>query len=676
MPDLGGVPITYNEDTSSPKQSETSVVSFGIESLSKRPVRIANCSGFFGDRLSAAAELVQGGPIDVLTGDWLAELTMLILARQRLKQGPGSGYAKTFLLQMKQVLGACLNRDIRVVSNAGGLDPAGCAAALRELADEAGIDGLRIAYVTGDDLTERFTELTQTGESFTNLDTGEDWAQTGWQPLTANAYIGARGITEALFAGAHVVITGRVTDAALTIGPAAWWHNWSYDKALAGDELSLDRLAGALVAGHVIECGTQATGGNYSFFTEIENLENVGFPIAEVSANGDSTITKHIGTGGEVSVGTVTAQLLYEIGGPEYLNPDVTALFDTIRLDQEGVDRVRISGVEGALPPERLKVAVNTLGGFRNTTTLVLTGSDIDAKADLALQTTVGVTLADVEELRRDPSALAQRSRLDVAQLDVQVLSSHPVDPSTAFDAQSFVRITVKDSDPKKVGRAFTGPIIESALASYPGMFATTPPTDGAPYGVYWPTTVDPSVVPVTVQVEGRPAQQVSPGGSVGAEPTITGSDTDAGNAAEPEHEHEDEEEPITPITVDDSDRVVIELGQLVGARSGDKGGSANVGFWIPLIGDGREDARYEWFVEWLTEQRIRELLPEADELPIAVHPLPNLLAVNVVIGGILGRGVAESTRLDPQAKGLGEQFRARVVSVPAAIVPDHVSPL
>ena len=234
----------------------------------RRPVRIANCSGFFGDRIAAAREMVDGGPIDVLTGDWLAELTMLILARQRMKHGAGSGYARTFLTQMNDVLSDCLDRGIKVVSNAGGLDPAGCAAALRAQADEAGLGRVRIAWVEGDDLMPTVAELGEAGESWINLDTGQTLSDAGVHPLTANAYLGGRAIAEALAAGADVVITGRCTDAALVIGPAAWWHDWSFDST---DQANLDRLAGAVVAGHVIECGAQATGGNYSFFEEVPN---------------------------------------------------------------------------------------------------------------------------------------------------------------------------------------------------------------------------------------------------------------------------------------------------------------------------------------------------------------------------------------------------------------------
>lgn len=462
------------------------------------PIRIANCSGFFGDRISAAQEMVDGGPIDVLTGDWLAELTMLILARQRMKHG--NGYARTFMTQMEQVLGTCVDRGIKVVSNAGGLDPAGLGAALAELAKALGIS-VRVGVVSGDDIVARVHDLAAAGEPFTNLDTGESLVGAGIRPLTANAYIGGEPITAALAAGADVVVTGRVTDAALVIGPAAWRHGWDYAAARHGDRFTLDALAGALVAGHVIECGPQATGGNYAFFANVPGLEHPGFPIAEVAEDGSSVITKHEGTGGMVTVGTVTAQLLYEVAGPQYLNPDVTALFDSIHLDQVGRDRVRISGTLGALPPDRLKVVMNYLGGFRNSITLVVTGMDIRAKADLVLRTIVGVSLDDA--LVHDAAGLASVSSLDVRELSVDLQDSAIGDPSSPAQAQSFLRITVKDDDADKVGKPFTERVIEATLSSYPGLFPTAPPAAASPYGVYWPTTVGRDSVIVDVQVDG-----------------------------------------------------------------------------------------------------------------------------------------------------------------------------
>jgi hypothetical protein len=620
-----------------------------------RAVRIGNCSGFFGDRLSAAAELVDSGEIDVLTGDWLAELTMLILARQRMKHGAGSGYARTFLAQMEQVLGTCLDRGIRVVSNAGGLDPQGCGDALAELAGRLGL-GARIGVVSGDDVLGL---VRSAPDGFTNLDTGESLA--GQMPMTANAYLGGAPVTAALAAGADVVVTGRITDAALVVGPAAWWHGWSYEDAAAGDALALDRLAGAVAAGHVIECGAQATGGNYSFFSEVPAWP-AGFPIAEVAGDGSSVITKPTGTGGLVSVGTVTAQLVYEIASPRYANPDVTALFDTVQLAQAGPDRVSLTGTRGAPAPERLKVAVNLFAGFRNSMSLVLTGCDARAKADLALRMVTGLGLAealgDPASGRPTPSPreLAAASSLDVAELHVSLDDVAADDPATTAAAQGHLRITVKDPDQKKVGKPFTTAVVESALGAYPGMFPTAPPGDGAPFGVYWPTLVDRSDVSVQVRVDGEEVPYVdavvAAGGAASAAGAPAGWVADDASGAAGTWAPE-------PGTL---------LGEVAGARSGDKGGNANVGVWIPEPGVGpsagltqeQASARYAWLESWLTPERVHDLLPESAGLAVDVFPLPSLRAVNVVIRGLLGRGVADSTSLDPQAKGLGEHLRAR----------------
>src|SRR3984893_15445091 len=297
-----------------------------------RPVRIANCSGFYGDRLAAAREMLDQGsrPIDVLTGNYLAELTMLILWKARRKD-PGLGYATTFLRQMEDVLGTCLERGIKIVANAGGLNPEGLAVKITELAGRLGLPA-RVAYITGDDLAPVIGDLQAAGHEVTNPDTGMPLAKAALPLVPANAYLGGWGITAALEAGADVVICPRVTDASLVTGPAAWWHGWRRDD--------YDALAGAGVAGHVIECGPQATEGKHSFLDEITDRRYPGFPIAEVAADGSSVIIKRGATRGLVSPGTVTAQRLYEIGEPAYLNPDVVAHFDTIRLERQGRDRV------------------------------------------------------------------------------------------------------------------------------------------------------------------------------------------------------------------------------------------------------------------------------------------------------------------------------------------------
>ena len=270
--------------------------------------------------------------------------------------------------------------------------------------------------------------------------------------MAANAYLGAWGIVEALNTGADVVVCPRVTDASLVVGPAAWHFGWG--------KADWDRLASAVVAGHILECGAQATGGNYSFFQEVPGLEHPGFPIAEMHEDGSFVVTKHEGTGGLVSVGTVTAQLLYEIGSERYLNPDVVARFDTIRLEQEGPDRVLVSGVRGEPAPDTTKVCINYLGGFRNTMTFVLTGLDIEAKAKLAEDTLF--------------AALGGKESFD--EVSVKLTRSDQEDPASNEEASAFLRVTVKDKDARKVGRAFSSAVVEMALASYPGFTMTSGP--------------------------------------------------------------------------------------------------------------------------------------------------------------------------------------------------------
>jgi Acyclic terpene utilisation family protein AtuA len=609
-----------------------------------RPVRIANCSGFYGDRAAAAREMVEGGPIDVLTGDYLAELTMLILWKARQKD-PGAGYARTFLGQFEQVIGTCLDRGITIVVNAGGLNPAGLADRLREIAARLGL-APEIAHVEGDDLLNRIGELTDAGHPLANADTGEPLAKAGVTPVTANAYLGGWGIAAALQAGADVVVCPRVTDASLVVGPAAAWHGWS--------PADLDALAGAVVAGHVIECGPQATGGNYSFPAELPDRRAPGFPIAEVAADGSSVITKHPGTGGLVSVGTVTAQLLYEVAGPAYANPDVVALFDTIRLDAEGPDRVRVSGTRGSPPPDTLKVALNYLGGYRNTMTMVLTGLDIEEKA------------ARAQEMLF--AALGGRGRF--AEVDVRLIRTDRPDAPTNEQATAQLRITVFSPDPARVGRSFSNATVELALAGYAGFHTTTPPTAESEYGVYWPTFVPATLVEHAVVLPDGTRRVIPPR----PVPAVTGTAARPVPAPAPPTDPTSPTEPARPTSLTEPTGQAgsatsagptrrAPLGLVCGARSGDKGGNANVGLWTP------DPAAYAWLREYLDVERFRELLTEAAGLEVRRYELPNLCALNFVVVGLLGLGVAASTRPDPQAKGLGEYLRSRHVEIPLELL-------
>jgi hypothetical protein len=552
-------------------------------------------------------EMLAGGELDYLTGDYLAELTMLILARDRARNTE-LGYAKTFLKQLEQSLGLALDKGVKIVANAGGLNPAGLAAAVRALAERLGLT-VQVAHVEGDDLVGRADEL-----GFGSV-------------LSANAYLGAWGIVDCLRSGADVVVTGRVTDASVIVGPAAAHFGWT--------RTDYDALAGAVAAGHVIECGTQATGGNFSFFTEIPDLIRPGFPLAEIRADGSSVITKHAGTGGAVTVDTVSAQLLYEITGARYANPDVTLRVDSLQLTDDGPDRVLISGVRGEAPPPTLKVSLNSIGGFRNSAAFVLTGLDIETKASL---------------LQRQ---LEANMTVKPAELQWTLARTDHADAPTEETASALLHCTVRDPDPAKVGRQFSSAAVELALASYPGFTTTAPPGDGQVYGTFKPGYVDATLVPhVAVRSDGTRID-IAPSAETLALDVVP--------------------EPELPTSLPTGTVRRVPLGTIAGARSGDKGGSANVGLWVRAAGaseaTGKADDQWRWLARTLTVDKLRELLPEAANLPVTRHLLPNLRAVNFVIEDILGEGVAYQARFDPQAKGLGEWLRSRYIDIPEELL-------
>jgi hypothetical protein len=582
----------------------------------QRPFRVGNCSGFYGDRASAMADMAAAGGIDVLTGDYLAEVTMLILGKAKAKDD-SLGYAATFLPHLGSALDHLVANGIRLVVNAGGLNPAGLAAATRELITRRGHQ-LRVSHIEGDDVFGRLDALQRAGHPLAHVSSGEPLSSWPQQPLTANAYLGGFGIARALSNGADIVITGRVADASLVVGAAAWWWGWTPDD--------FDALAGAVAAGHVIECGPQATGGNFSGFSTIPDLAQPGFPIAEIDADGSSVITKHPGSGGAVTRDTVTAQLLYEIGAPAYLNSDVTTYLDTAELADVGDDRVEIRGVRGSAPPTTTKVAITGIGGWENSVMFALTGTDLDAKAAL-VERAVHRYIDGVDGI-----ATVAIDRIGRAQQDADSQNA----------ATEILRVAVQGTK-DAAGRAFSSRIVELALSSYPGLFSLGPPQPGSAFGVYWPALLDQAVLEHRVHHHDGATEFIPPHRPVAA----TG-------------------RPPAPPTMSapySDEPIVATLGEVVHTRSGDKGGDANVGVWV------RDPDAWQWLQSTLTVEELRRLLPEIGELPVTRYELRNLGALNFVISGLLGEGATSTLRLDAQAKALGEWLRSRTVKVPRTLV-------
>jgi len=583
-------------------------------------IRIGNCSGFYGDRLDAAKEMIDGGPIDVLTGDYLAELTMTILYNQMQSRGENMGYVGTFLKQVKEVAQGCKDKNIKIVTNAGGLNPKSMANEIEKILQAQNIE-MKVAWIDGDDIKNDIEQFQNDGETFINIDRGIPLSESGNEVLTANTYLGAWGIKEALDRGADIVVCPRVTDAAVVIGPAAWKFNWARDD--------YDALAGALAAGHIIECGAQCCGGNYSFFEEVPSFRDMGYPIAEIEADGSFTVTKHPGTGGLVSVGTITAQLLYEIKAPAYYNPDVIAHFDTMKIEQVGDDRVYVSGCRGSSPPPTHKVCVNTLGAYKQSMEVLLTGLDIEKKADIY-----------VDQVFHNLGGKEQFS-----DVDVHLIRSDKEDPATNEEAHAALRITVTSDDPSTLGRLFQAKVTELGLASIPGNTGRgAGGYNGNPVIAYWPTLIDSQKVTERVHMDGDTVE-VLPTQRLGLADIYY------------------QEVPVKIPPAPGGDTIRIPFGRLFGARSGDKGGAANCGVWA------RTDEAFSFLYEFLTVEKFKELAPDMAPYKVERYDMPNLLALNFYIHDVLGEGVSSNHRIDKQAKSLGEYLRAKMIEAPTLLV-------
>lgn len=414
----------------------------------RRVVRVGNAQGFWGDSILGPVQLLASGELDYLTMDFLAEVTMSIMQKMRRRR-PDAGYATDFVKVVERVLPACKERGIRIIANAGGVNALACADACEAVVRKLDLHGVRLGIVEGDDVLDRLDDLIADGEHLVNMDTGTPLSGRLADVLSANVYLGAEPIAAALEDGADIVITGRVTDPSLTVGPLVFEHGWSMDD--------YDRLAAATVAGHIIECGTQCTGGNFDRWEEIPDLLHVGYPVTEMSTDGSFVVTKQPGTGGSVTCDTVTAQLLYELGDPErYLTPDVIADFTSVRLTQEGPDRVRVDGVKGLPPTATSKVSVSLHCGYQATGQLVVGGRDAVKKAHV---------VADLlfDRLALDGTFFTPESRL------VEVIGTDVLFPgmvTATAPTEVLLRVGVSDKDRSRVERF--GQELASLLTSGP----------------------------------------------------------------------------------------------------------------------------------------------------------------------------------------------------------------
>jgi hypothetical protein len=584
------------------------------------PIRIANCSGYSGDRQEAIREVLDGEPVDVIAGDYLAEVTIAGMAARRMR-GKGEGYSEDLVKQLDGCLEDLLDRGIKLVVNAGGFEPSALAAHLRTM--PSGARPPVVAHLEGDDVLKRIDELQAAGHDFASLDTGAplgDWGKG--RRLSASAYLGAWGIADALAAGADIVVCPRVTDASLIVGPAAWWHGWGTED--------WDRLAGAVVAGHIIECGPQATGGNFSGFRSIADDVHPGFPIAEIDEAGGCVITKHPGTAGAVTTDTVKAQLLYEIQGPIYLNPDVTVDLRELRVEQDGEDRVHVTGAVGAPPPATTKVAITAVEGWENSFSIYLCGLDIEEKAALAQAQVRDVMAGTGVELRR-----------------FDLIGRPDPDATTIEAATCALRIVGRadSADPLKPG-VFYHRVHSTILSGIPGFHAegsTGRAARPSPLVGYWPGVLDVAALePVVVHDDGSTTSVRR----VPAGPLVV-VDEDAGTPGD---------------GASDGPTTTVPLGRLAHARAGDKGGNTNVGFWT-------DEERWPWLRAFLSTERLLELYPEARDWRVVRHELPHLRAVHFVLLGALGEGCTVNGRLDSMGKSAAEFLRARPVQAPVALV-------
>ncbi len=453
--------------------------------MTERIVRIANAQGFWGDSMLGPLRLVEEGPVDYLTFDYLAEITMSILQKQKQKN-PNLGYATDFVTMLGRILPTCKEKGIKVIANAGGINPRACMEAIEKKMQEVGVSGMKIGIVEGDDILDSIDELIESGETFQNLDSGEGIAAVRDRISSANVYIGAEAIVEALQLGADIIVTGRASDPSLVVAPLVYEFGWSLED--------YDKIAAGTVLGHIIECGAQCCGGNYSGWKQVKDFARIGYPVVEAKADGSFTVTKHDNTGGLVSVETITSQLLYELGDPQnYLSPDCVADFTSIQLSQEGENRVRVSGIRGKPATPTFKVSMSYSNGYKIIGSMCIAGPDAIQKAEI-------VADAIFERLELHGVVIPEENRF-VELFGTNVLYKGLVEKNEQ-PHELMLRIGARGDDPDKLN------VLGMELAP---MVTTGPPgltgfAAGRPRATeivgYWPALIDKTKVNTSVLVK------------------------------------------------------------------------------------------------------------------------------------------------------------------------------
>ena len=583
-------------------------------------IRIANAGGYWGDDLGQFRRQVELGPIDFVTLDFLAEVTMSIMQKQRARD-PQAGYARDFIAQVDDTLELLVSRNVRAITNAGGVNPIACRDALLAMAAKKGVE-LDVAAVVGDDLMDRLDELVAAGASLANMDDGTPFAQVRAHVSSANAYYGAWPVVDALATGARIVVTGRCTDTGITLAPMIHAFGWAPDD--------WDRLASGIVAGHIIECGAQSTGGNVTDWRKIPRFETIGYPIVEVSPDGSFIVTKHAGTGGAVTVRTVKEQLVYEMGDPRgYITPDVIADFATIRLEQLGRDKVRVWGVRGRPAPPSLKISAAYADGWKASGTLIISAPDAADKAR---------EFARLFWKRLGLTFTATHTEL-VGHSACWGPLAPPVDPPEVL-----LRLSVRDADRAKID-AFSK-LVPAVILSGPSSVAVT---GGRPQAqevvAYWPALVARDLVkPRLVTRDGETALEwPTPLKPLPKPPALPRLEFPKAKGA--------------------AGTVRVPLSALAHGRSGDKGDTANIG----LI--ARSPEIYPWLAKTMTASVVKKRFKGICLGKVERHEVPNLSALNFLMHESLGGGGTVSLRLDAQGKTLSHALLAMEVRAPRALL-------